>query len=252
MSEHKDIVLKVWQLEFSYPNAKPLFKGLTLTVQAGQRVGIIGPNGAGKSTLLLLLNGILKAQKGSIEVLGEQLSKETEQKIRQNIGLVFQNPDDQLFCPTVFDDVAFAPFNFGFSAQQVKAKVQQALREVGLNDFENRSTLNLSFGEKKLVALATILSVEPRIVALDEPTSNLDAKHRRKIINWVKKNGRTCLITSHDLDMIYETCPRTILLNRGQIIADGPTQLLLRNRQLLEANGLELPLRFQPFEEDER
>ena len=245
MSSAGEIVLRLQEIHFAYQKSSPVFSGLNLQVRRGERLGIIGPNGAGKSTLLLLLNGLLKPEKGRVEVFGEAISPESEMKVRQTVGLVFQNPEDQLFCPTVFDDVAFGPLNFGLSKEQVTARVRQALNEVGLSHFEERSTFNLSFGEKKLVALATVLSMQPEIVALDEPTSNLDAIHRRKIMRWVSQNGRTCLITSHDLDMIYDTCQRTIILNRGQIVADGPSEQILKNEELLKANDLELPLRFQ-------
>ncbi len=245
MNNAGKIVLRLQEIHFAYQKSSPVFSGLNLQVRRGERLGIIGPNGAGKSTLLLLLNGLLKPEKGRVEVFGEAISPESEMKVRQTVGLVFQNPEDQLFCPTVFDDVAFGPLNFGLSKEQVTARVRQALNEVGLSHFEERSTLNLSFGEKKLVALATVLSMQPEIVALDEPTSNLDAIHRRKIMRWVSQNGRTCLITSHDLDMIYDTCQRTIILNRGQIVADGPSEQILKNEELLKANDLELPLRFQ-------
>jgi len=247
MNNAGKIVLRLQEIHFAYQKASPVFEGLNLQVRRGERLGIIGPNGAGKSTLLLLLNGLLKPEKGRVEVFGEAISPESEMKVRQTVGLVFQNPEDQLFCPTVFDDVAFGPLNFGLSKEQVTARVRQALNEVGLSHFEERSTFNLSFGEKKLVALATVLSMQPEIVALDEPTSNLDAIHRRKIMRWVSQNGRTCLITSHDLDMIYDTCQRTIILNRGQIVADGPSEQILKNEELLKANDLELPLRFQPI-----
>lgn len=245
MNIEQEIVLRLQEVCFAYQKGKPVFEGLNLEVKRGERVGVIGPNGAGKSTLLLLLNGLLKPDKGRVEVSGKLLSTETEEQIRQSVGLVFQNPEDQLFCPTVFDDVAFGPLNFGMSKTQVKDRVRKALDEVGLTHFEERSTLNLSFGEKKLVALATVLSMEPEIVALDEPTSNLDAIHRRKIMNWVSQNGRTCLITSHDLDMIYDTCQRTIILNGGRVVADGPSKQILKDEKLLKANDLELPLRFQ-------
>ena len=237
--------LKVDGLSFGYEKERPVVNDLSFAVEAGERVGIIGPNGAGKSTLLLLLNGILKPWQGTIEVLGLRSCEQNQEQIKQRIGLVFQNPEDQLFCPTVFEDVAFGPINFGLSRDEVKIRVSQALDEVGMTGFEERSTLNLSFGEKKLTAIATILSMKPQIVLLDEPTGNLDAIHRRKIIQWVAQNGRTCLITSHDLDMIYDTCERTVVLNRGRIVADGPTRRILQDRPLLEQNDLELPLRFQ-------
>jgi len=245
MNSSEPVVLELSDIHFAYEKDRPVFKGLSLTVSQGQRVGIVGPNGAGKSTLLLMLNGILKARQGSVKVMGDQLTAQSETHIKQQVGLVFQNPEDQLFCPTVFEDVAFGPLNFGLSREQAQQRVQQALKEVGLNNLAHRSTLNLSFGEKKLVALAGVLAMNPQIVALDEPTSNLDAIHRRKIMRWIQENGRTCLITSHDLDMIFDTCHRTVILNRGKIVADGPSQQILKNKKLLEENDLELPFRFQ-------
>ncbi len=237
--------LQLNDVYFAYLEQQMVLKGISFRVNQGERVGIIGPNGSGKSTLLLVLNGILTPAQGHIQVFSLPVCAENKIKIRQQIGVVFQNPEDQLFCPTVFEDVAFGPLNFGLAPQMVEERVHQALQEVGLTGFEERSTLNLSFGEKKLVAIATVLAMHPKIVALDEPTSNLDALHRRKIINWIQTNGRTCLITSHDLDMIYDTCERTILLNKGQIVADGKTEQILKDEALLQANDLELPLKFQ-------
>ncbi|NOX89829.1 MAG: ABC transporter ATP-binding protein [Calditrichaeota bacterium] len=237
--------IHIQDVSYRYPDGILALDGVSLKIMPGERVGIIGPNGAGKSTFLNLLNGIFKPKQGSVQIFDQPITERNQDLIKQWVGLVFQNPEDQLFCPTVFDDVAFGPLNFGFKNEDVRQKVRQALDEVGLVGYEQRSTLSLSFGEKKLVAIATALSMEPRIVALDEPTSNLDALHRRKIINWIGKNGRTCVITSHDLDMIYDTCHRTVILNKGKIVAVGETRKILRNKEILESNDLELPLSFQ-------
>ncbi len=237
--------IHIRDVSYRYPDGILALDGVSLKIMPGERVGIIGPNGAGKSTLLNLLNGIFKPKRGFVQIFAQPITKKNQDLIKQWVGLVFQNPEDQLFCPTVFDDVAFGPLNFGFNKEDVRQKVKQALNEVGLVGYEQRSTLSLSFGEKKLVAIATALSMEPRIVALDEPTSNLDALHRRKIIDWIGKNGRTCVITSHDLDMIYDTCHRTVILNKGKIIAVGETREILKDKKILESNDLELPLSFQ-------
>ncbi len=232
-------------VSFSYPGGVRALKNICFTLQSGQRLGIIGPNGAGKSTLLLLLNGVLTPQQGEIYIHGHIVNSKNEAMIKTQVGLVFQNPEDQLFCPTVFEDVAFGPLNFGRGLEQARRLVKAALSEVGLSDYENRSTLNLSFGEKKLVAIATVLSTDPSIVALDEPSGNLDALHRRKIIRWIRSSKRTFLVTSHDLDLLYDTCDHVLLLNNGEIIALGEAKEILTNQKLLEKNDLELPLRFQ-------
>ncbi len=232
-------------VSFSYPKGVQALKNIHFTLQSGQRLGIIGPNGAGKSTLLLLLNGVLTPQQGEICIRGQIVNSKNEAMIKTQVGLVFQNPEDQLFCPTVFEDVAFGPLNFGRGFEQTRRLVKNALSEVGLSDYEYRSTLNLSFGEKKLVAIATVLSTDPAIVALDEPSGNLDALHRRKIIHWIQSSKRTFLITSHDLDLLYDTCDHVLLLNKGEIIALGEAKEILTDQKLLEENDLELPLRFQ-------
>jgi cobalt/nickel transport system ATP-binding protein len=166
--------------------------------------------------------------------------------------VVFQNPDDQLFCPTIFEDVSFGPLNQGRSAGEVWQRVENALQSVGLEGFQKRSSFHLSFGERKLASLATVVAMDPRIIALDEPTSNLDLSHRRKIIRWLQKNPHTIILTTHDLDMALDTCQRLLILNKGKIIADGNSQELLSDRMILEENDLELPLRMQKSNRVER
>lgn len=228
-------------VKFEYQDGIKALQGIDLTINEKEKVGIIGPNGAGKSTFLSILNGVRKG-KGNIYVYGIDVTEKNYKIIRKTVGLVFQNPDDQLFCPTIFEDIAFGPLNLGISEKAIKERVHQVLKEVGLSGFENRSSIHISFGEKKLASIASILSMDPSIVALDEPTSNLDHAHRRKIINWIKKNERTILITSHDLDLLLETCSRVVVLNSGKKVADGPVHEILSDAKLLEKNNMELPL----------
>ena len=182
-----NFAISLRNVRFEYPDKKLAIDGLSFKVAAGEKLAFIGPNAAGKSTLIMLLNGVLKGE-GEIEIFGIKVSKKTDNQIKSRIGIVFQNPDDQLFCPTVYEDVAFGPQNFGFSKEDIDTRVKRALSEVGLQDYEQRSSLNLSYGEKKLISIATVLATNPDIIALDEPTSNLDPYHRRKIINWINKS----------------------------------------------------------------
>ena len=228
-------------VSYRYPDGHVAVNHINLDMETSEKVGIIGPNGAGKSTLITLLNGSRRGE-GNIEICGIPLNQKNLRRIKSNIGLVFQNPDDQLFCPTIQDDVAFGPLNMGLSPSEAKTRVSQALSEVGLEGYETRSSIHISFGEKKLAAIASILSMDPRVIALDEPTSNLDHLHRRKIIQWIQKNERTIIITSHDLDLLLETTDRIVILNSGSLTADGSTYDILRNEFLLKENNLELPL----------
>lgn len=232
-------------LTYHYPDGTPALKGISFQLREGEKMAVIGPNGSGKSTLLTMLNGVRRGD-GKLEVFGYPVSKDNLSKIKRLVGLVFQNPDDQLFCPTIFEDVAFGPLNMGLMPEQVKYRVQQALADVGLDGYARRSSFHLSFGERKLASIATVLSMRPRLIAMDEPTSNLDLSHRRKIIRWIQNSTQTFIITTHDLDMVLETCQRVILLNKGKIRADSSAREILRNRQTLHENELELPLSLQP------
>ena len=238
------LAVKTENLSYSYPDGTSALQEISIAVREGEKIAIIGPNGSGKSTLITLLNGVRQG-KGLLEILGLSLNRQNLKQIKQWVGVVFQNPDDQLFCPTIFEDVSFGPLNQGLSAGEVRQRVDTALQSVGLEGYEKRSSFHLSFGERKLASLATVVAMDPRIIALDEPTSNLDLSHRRKIIRWLQKKSHTIILTTHDLDMVLETCQRVLILNKGRIVADGHSQELLKDRIILEQNDLELPLRMQ-------
>jgi cobalt/nickel transport system ATP-binding protein len=235
-------IIRIKNLEYAYPDGTKALKGIDLDIFSQESVGLIGPNGAGKSTLLLHLNGILKGRQGSVEVLGMKVEEKNLIKIRQKVAIVFQQPDDQLFMPTVFDDVAFGPINAGYSKEKVREKVREALKEVRMEDYEKRCSHHLSFGEKKRISLATVLSMQPEILILDEPTSNLDPRARRNLIKLLKDLNLSKIIAGHDLELILEICPRVILLDEGKIVANGGTKKILSNKSLMESHGLEVPL----------
>jgi cobalt/nickel transport system ATP-binding protein len=239
--------ISVQHISYHYPDKTPALKHISFEIQPGERVALIGPNGAGKSTLLCHLNGILfpDTSSGQIEIFGVPVDKKTLADIRHRVGVVFQDPDDQLFCPTVFDDVAFGPLNMGCSPDEVRTRVARALEQVDLHGYENRSAFHLSGGEKKRVSLATVLSMEADILAFDEPSSNLDPKSRRDLIRWLNQTQKTLLIATHDLDFAYETTGRVIVLNGGAIVGDCPVETILRDESFLMQNHLELPLKFQ-------
>lgn len=234
-------VIEVKGLDYTYPDGTRALKGIDLEVFEGGSVALIGPNGAGKSTLLLHLNGILRGKDGSVRVLGRGLEGKNLREIRSKVGVVFQDPDDQLFCPTVFDDVAFGPINMGYPEQEVREKVRWALRQVGMEDYEGRCPHHLSFGEKKRISIATVLSMEPEILVLDEPTSNLDPLARRSLMRFLQKLPLTKLIASHDMEMVSEICRRAVLLFEGKVIADESTEEILTDVELLGSHGLEPP-----------
>lgn len=242
MSHHR---LDVKNLSFSYPDGQKAVKNISFTITHGESVGIIGANGAGKSTLLMLLMGILTPKEGEIFVGDIKLTKKTMAMIRQRVGMVFQEPDDQLFMTTVYDDVAFGPRNYKLSEDEVKGRVIKSLEVVGIPHLKDRAPFKLSGGEKRCAAIASVLSMEPDILIMDEPTSALDPKVRRKIINLLNKFEHTKLITSHDLDMVLDTCKRVIVIKDGEIIADGPSEKILIDEGLLDSSGLEIPLAIQ-------
>jgi len=227
-----DKVVEIRDLDYSYPDGTPALSGVNLDVMKGESIGIIGPNGAGKSTLLLHLNGILQSKNGAIKILGLPLVEKNLSKIRSKACLVFQDPEDQLFMPTVFDDVAFGLINLGYEGGVVREKVRNILERVDLSGRENRSAHHLSFGEKKLVSLATGLVMEPEILLLDEPTSNLDRKERREIIEFLEEIDKTKIIVSHDLEMIEQLCQKIVVMNKGKIIFSGDKEILKDDSQL--------------------
>ncbi|MBS0265590.1 MAG: ABC transporter ATP-binding protein [Planctomycetes bacterium] len=263
-------ILKVEHLSYRYPTGQLALRGVSLTVGLNEIVGLVGPNGAGKTTLLLHLNGLLTGTREPahapglpanpaatgrqttvgghnvpIEVLGMPVTPANFPEIRRNVGVMFQDPDDQLFCPTVRDDVAFGPLNLEFPRNEVRRRVAEALTAVGLADYEERRPHELSFGEKRRVCLAGVLACEPSLLALDEPSSNLDPRSRRGLIEILKSCRAAQIIASHDLEMIVELCQRVIVLDHGQIQADGPTRDILGNASLMARHGLEVPLSIQ-------
>jgi len=232
--------VEVNDLSFSYPDGRVALAGVNLKIAPGEKVALVGPNGAGKSTLLLHLNGLLRGT-GDVRVAGLTLGDETLARIRARVGLVFQDPDDQLFSPTVFDDVAFGPIYQGLPEAEVRAKVTAALRAVGMEDRAHRVSHHLSAGEKKRAAIATVLAMEPEILALDEPTSGLDPRARRGLIRLLRELPLTMLVATHDMRMVAELFRRTVVMDGGAIVADGPTAEILAQPALLEAHGLEAP-----------
>ncbi len=232
--------IEVDHLSFSYPDGHAALRDVSLRISPGEKVALAGPNGAGKSTLILHLNGILKGD-GQVTVCGLPVEEKNLGRVRAAVGLVFQNPDDQLFSPTVFDDVAFGPLYQGLGREEVEQRVTSALAAVRMNDYARRVSHHLSTGEKKRIAIATVLSMEPEILVLDEPTAGLDPRARRALINLLRGLPLTMLVSSHDLAMARELLPRMVIMDEGKIVADGQTQDLLKDEQLLEAHGLEKP-----------
>ena len=232
--------IEVSKLSFSYPDGHPALTDVSLHIAPGEKVALVGPNGAGKSTLALHLNGILSGQ-GSVRVCGMQICGKTLGRVRAAVGLVFQNPDDQLFSPTVYEDVAFGPLYQGLSLPEVEARVTAALSAVSMQAYARRVSHHLSAGEKKRIAIATVLSMQPEVLVLDEPTAGLDPRARRALIHLLRELPMTMLVSSHDLAMVKELLPRMVIMDEGRIVADGPTEELMEDGELLEAHGLEWP-----------
>lgn len=232
---NRDIAVN--NLNFSYPDGKHVLMDMNFDVCEGESVGLIGSNGAGKTTLLLHLNGTLRGE-GDIFIKGKKISSENIYQIRKEVGLVFQDADSQLFMPTVYEDVAFGPLNMGYEQKEIERKVDAALEKIKMLSFKNLLTHHLSSGEKRKISLATVLSMEPNILVLDEPSSNLDPFSRRNLINLLKSFSVTKIIASHDLDLISQLCRRCIMLSGGRIVADGNTEEILGDKKLLESNYL--------------
>ncbi len=233
-------VLQVHDLHFSYHDGRPVLRGVSFTMCAGEKVALVGPNGAGKSTLMLHLNGILSGH-GEVRVAEKRLTRDNLPVIRAMVGLVFQNPDDQLFSPTVFEDVAFGPLHMGLPMEDVESRVKSALEAVRMSGFRDRLSHHLSVGEKKRIAIATVLSMEPQVLVLDEPSAGLDPRGRRTLINLLRELPITMLVSTHDMKLVQELFPRMIVMDEGQIVADGKTGDILENEELLTAHGLEKP-----------
>lgn len=233
-------VIEIKNLNFSYPDKTSALRSVNLDISRGESLGIIGPNGAGKSTLLLHLNGILRGD-GLVRILDMNMEDKNLSRIRHNVGLVFQDPDNQLFMPTVFDDVSFGPLNMALSKAEVEKAAEEALAKVKMENFAKRSSHHLSFGEKKKISVATVLSMKPEILALDEPTSNLDPAARFDFMQLLKEFNKTKIVASHDLDMIFNICERVVVLNKGTIVADGNKEDILFDTPLLKEHGLISP-----------
>ena len=238
--EEDSAVLSIKELSFHYPDGTDALRNISLDVCKGEKVALVGANGAGKSTLMLHLNGILTGN-GEVRVAGMPVTKPNLPAIRARVGLVFQNPDDQLFSPTVFEDVAFGPLHMGYSEGEIHARVQHALEMVGMEAYANRLSHHLSVGEKKRIAIATVLSMEPEILVLDEPTAGLDPRARRALINLLRDMPITMLVSTHDMRLVDELFPRMVIMDAGRVVADGSTHLLLEDEPLLSAHGLERP-----------
>jgi cobalt/nickel transport system ATP-binding protein len=234
-------VINVEGLSYRYPDGTDALSDVSIHIHAGERIAMLGPNGAGKTTLILHLNGILMPQTGSIEVSGIPLVKDTVQEVRRRVGVVFQDPDDQLFMPTVTEDVAFGPRNLGLTGGELHERVKSAMAAVVVGDLADRSPNHLSFGQKRRAAIAGVLAMQPDIVVLDEPTANLDPAARRELTGVLTSLDVTQLIVTHDLLYALELCERSVIIDRGAIVADGPTRELLTDTDLLEAHRLALP-----------
>lgn len=246
--------VSVRELRFGYPGRRDagVLDGVSFDVAAGERVAVLGPNGAGKTTLMLHLNGILTPSSGSVTIGGTTLTRDTVRELRRRVGLVFQDPDDQLFMPTVGEDVAFGPANFGVTGAELDDRVASALARVGLADAAGRAPQHLSLGQRRRAAIATILSMDVDVVVLDEPTSNLDPSGRRELSATLGALPATVIVVTHDLSYALELCPRALVLDGGRIVADGPTRALLADAGLVAAHGLELPWGFDPAAAPER
>jgi cobalt/nickel transport system ATP-binding protein len=233
--------LEVQGLAFAYPDGHQALFGVDLRIGRGERVALLGPNGAGKTTLVLHLNGILSAGAGLVRVGGLPVEAGNLREIRRRVGLVFQDPDDQLFMPSVRDDVAFGPRNLGLTAAEIETRVERALTQVGLADLADRPPYHLSFGQRRRAAVATVLAMEPEILVLDEPSSNLDPAARRELAELIESLDVTVLMVTHDLPYAMQLCERSVILSGGVLVADGPTGAILGDPGLLAAHRLELP-----------
>ena len=237
-------MLEFRNVSFSYEPGTPVLDNLSFHIRKGETVGLIGANGAGKSTIMKLMLGLLPAQ-GEILVDGMPVTKQNLPPIRQKIGFVLQDSDNQMFMPTVYEDMIFGPRNYGLTREEADARVDRVLKELGLESLKHRHNHKISGGEKRMAAIATILAMEPEMIVMDEPSTALDPVNRRRVISTINSRKETKLIASHDLDMILDTCQRVILLNHGRIVADGEAETVLRDRALLEANRMELPFCLQ-------
>jgi cobalt/nickel transport system ATP-binding protein len=233
--------IEVNGLSYAYPDGHKALDHVSLMIEPCEKVALVGPNGAGKSTLILHLNGILRGN-GAIQVCGLEVNEKNLGRLRAMVGLVFQNPDDQLFSPTVYDDVAFGPLYQGLPTAEIHQRVSEALAAVRMDDYAQRVSHHLSVGEKKRISIATVLSMKPEVLVLDEPTAGMDPRARRSLIQLLDELPLTMLVSTHDMLMVRELFPRMVIMDEGRVVADGPTQALMNDAALLEAHGLERPL----------
>jgi cobalt transport protein ATP-binding subunit len=233
--------LELVDVRYAYPDGHEALCGISLRIEPGERVAVLGPNGAGKSTLCLQLNGILAPTEGSVSVGGMRVGGKSLKEVRRRVGVVFQDPDDMLFMPTVEQDVAFGPSNLGLSDDEVRKRVERALTAVGMEGTGRRAPHHLSFGQRKRVATAAVLSMEPEVLVLDEPSSNLDPRVRREFGEILAGLSQTIVMVTHDLPYAHEICERAVIMDEGRIAADGPTDVILADAELLAAHDLELP-----------
>ncbi|GAB4529862.1 MAG: ABC transporter ATP-binding protein [Anaerolineales bacterium] len=236
----ESLALEIRHLSFRYPDGHQALQDISLTLQAGEKVALVGPNGAGKSTLMLHLNGLLQGE-GHIVVDGLAVNRKNLPLIRAQVGMVFQNPDDQLFSPTVFEDVAFGPLHMGLPEDEVRQRVEVALAQVGMARYASRLSHHLSVGEKKRIAIATVLSMSPALLVLDEPSAGLDPRARRNLIHLLDSLPQTMLVSTHDMALVAELFPRMVVMDEGRIVADGLTDAFLKDEAFLSAHGLEAP-----------
>ncbi|MEY3181604.1 MAG: hypothetical protein RL583_764 [Actinomycetota bacterium] len=239
--------LEIKELAFAYPDGNQALYGVNLSIQKGERVALLGPNGAGKTTLVMHMNGIHPTSHGSIHVAGQLVdskNKESIKQIRSKVGIVFQDPDDQLFMPTVGEDVAFGPYNMGLRDAELSKVVDEALELVGMSEFKDRPPHHLSFGQRRRVAVATVLAMKPEILILDEPSSNLDPASRRELADILRSLDITIVMVTHDLPYAFELCERSVILSGGIIVADNDTKVILKDQGLLKSHRLELPVGF--------
>ena len=242
-------MIEFQNVSFSYGDV-PVVENLSFTIQKGETVGLIGANGAGKSTIMKLMLGLLSGS-GEIQVDGLPVCRDNLAEIRKKIGFVLQNSDNQMFMPTVYEDMIFGPRNYGLSKEETEKRVDAVLTQLGLQSLKHRHNHKISGGEKRMAAIATILAMEPEMILMDEPSTALDPVNRRTVINTINRLPQTKLIASHDLDMILDTCQRVILLSHGTIVADGDAETILRDKALLEANRMELPFCLQGYKKSE-
>jgi cobalt/nickel transport system ATP-binding protein len=233
-----NIALDVSELHFSYPDKPDVLRAVGLRVEEGERLAVIGPNGAGKTTLFLLICGVLKAGRGRIELFGQPM---TYGDFHPQVGMVFQDPDDQLFSPSVWDDIAFGPLNLGLTGEEVQARVMEAMKTTGVHTLGERAPHHLSGGEKRMVSIAGVLAMRPRLVIYDEPSANLDIRSRRRLIQFLRRENGTALLASHDLELVLEVCDRVILMDEGRIVAQGEPREVMQDQALMEQHGLERP-----------